>query len=158
MLSLVSTSVFALGLAAAAVTDVRERRIPNVLTVSAVVAALVLAALEGWGSLGAALLGAAAGLAIGVVLFAVGVVGGGDAKLMAVVGAFLGAAALPRALLFIALAGGGLALLTLLAGALLPKPVPAQRGDVRSAGRLSVPYGVAIAAGALATAFLQGGL
>src|SRR5437660_8307386 len=91
----------------ASVSDVRTRRIPNVLTFGAAAAALVyLFAAHGW--LGLA--GAGEGWAVGVLLFfpffALGGLGAGDVKLLGAMGAWLG----PRAVFWVAvyasLAGG----------------------------------------------------
>lgn len=78
----------------AAATDVRARRIPNWLSVSLALSGLVLS----FTRLGAlspkqSALGLAAGLGIGFVLFTVGAWGAGDAKLVAGIGAWLGAVA-----------------------------------------------------------------
>jgi prepilin peptidase CpaA len=80
------------GLIAAAITDLRERRIPNVLTLSLLASGLCRGAMLGsWGGLGHASLGMLAGAAIPLLLFAISALGGGDVKLMAAVGAWVGA-------------------------------------------------------------------
>jgi len=76
----------------AAVVDVRQRRIPNWLTLLMIATGLT----HGWIAHGAdglftSLLGLLAGASIPFVLFAIGAMGGGDVKLMAGVGAWLGA-------------------------------------------------------------------
>jgi prepilin peptidase CpaA len=73
------------------VVDVRTRRIPNILSGTAVLAGLALNALHfGFGGL----LGSVGGLVatVGVLLFpfALGGIGGGDVKMMGAVGALLG--------------------------------------------------------------------
>ena len=70
--------------------DVRERRIPNWLSGTALVAALVAALLDGGIGLSAAGLGFILGGATFLVPFAVGAVGAGDVKFIAVAGAWLG--------------------------------------------------------------------
>jgi prepilin peptidase CpaA len=158
---------------AAALHDVRTRRIPNGIAFAGVLAALALrlaagpdAALEG-------LLGALIGLAVGFALFALGVFGGGDGKFLMAVGAFLGHRQLLGAMVVIALVGGVLALFeaarrgvlgaalkrtgwTMLhlgtLGRLGWRPRGAPVGGA-SAEAFSVPYGVAIAAGAVITWF-----
>ena len=86
-------------------------------------------------------------------MFAVGWIGGGDAKLFAVVCLWLGLAPMPVFLLVTALAGGGLAVLLLNARSAWIRPhlngAPAWLGRLTTPGA-DVPYGVAIAAGALA--------
>ena len=88
-------------LAWAAARDVANRRIPNWLTFS-LVAAGVGQSLTPAGTvpLGASVLGLLAGFGLTFALFAIGALGGGDVKLMAGVGAWLG----PGAALWVFLA------------------------------------------------------
>jgi Flp pilus assembly protein protease CpaA len=135
--------VAAAALAAALVSDVRERRIPNAVTAPAfaMVVALSVAA-GGWPLVASSLAGALVSAAPLLLAAVPGWVGMGDVKLMAVAGA---AAGLPRAvalLLFVSIAGGVQAVAHL-SWALL-------RGR---AGPRSVPYGCAIAAGSVASYF-----
>ena len=91
-------------------------------------------------------------LVLGVIMFAFGWVGGGDAKLFAACGLWLGASAAAPFLLWTALAGGVLAgglLLARNAAELAPGFGPAWARRLLAKGE-GVPYGVAIAAGALA--------
>lgn len=75
----------------AAVIDVRSKRLPNWLTVSAGVMALIFHTVTGGLSgLGGSLLGFAVGFSILFVLWLIGGGGGGDVKLMGAVGAWLG--------------------------------------------------------------------
>ena len=95
----------------ACVTDVRAARIPNALTLLGVVAGLVAHAVLPAGlGVGAALAAAAAGLVVFLPFFVLGGMGGGDVKLMAAVGAWLGWPAILTAALTIAIVGGGVAL------------------------------------------------
>jgi prepilin peptidase CpaA len=94
----------------ACVTDVRSRRIPNVLTFGAAAGAL------GFGLAGGGFAGlgwAAAGWAVGAVLFfplfALGGLGAGDVKLLAALGAWLGPGLALWVALSAAIAGGPLA-------------------------------------------------
>jgi prepilin peptidase CpaA len=156
-----------------AVVDARSRRIPNGLTATAVVMALALRALVGSGALVDGLLGAALALALLVPLFAMGGVGGGDAKLLVAVGAFLGPKGFIVAVLATAVTGGLMSLayavrrgvilpLLLHTGGLLKYVFTGGRGGERrtleSPGALSIPYGVAIAAGALFALWYGGGV
>ena len=78
---------------AAAISDLKTRRLPNWLNVSALVAAIVVhTAMNGLTGLGFSLLGFATGFGILFVLWLIGGGGGGDVKLMGAVGAWLGAA------------------------------------------------------------------
>jgi prepilin peptidase CpaA len=151
----------------AAASDLLTRRIPNVLTVAGVAAAPVLWAVVAGPSIAlASLVGAVLAFVVGAALFAAGVLGGGDAKLLMVAGAFLGPARLVPALLAIGIVGGILALVfALWSGRLfwtlervwhlsLHIVTLGRRGasyTVGSADALTVPYAVAIAAGSLAT-------
>lgn len=148
----------------AVVWDLRTRRIPNALTVSGFFAALVLRALPGGEALLAGVLGGLIGLALTFPLVLMGGLGGGDAKLLAAVGAFLGPANLPLALFVTALVGGAMALALavhrralgetlrharVLAGSVAMR-TPATARNLTTPGALTIPYGVAIGAGALA--------
>jgi prepilin peptidase CpaA len=124
---------------------------------------------------GPALLDGVAGLAVAVLLalppFALGFLGGGDVKLLGAVGAFLGLGRLPGALAFVALTGGGLALLEAARQHALKRALANTYGFARDwmlfaragvaarwqqPGTMSVPYGIAIAIGTLAWWFLEG--
>ncbi len=76
----------------AAVVDVRTRKIRNVLTVALAVAGLTQSFFPaGTVTPGAAGTGLAVGFGLGLVLFLLGGLGGGDVKLLAAVGTWLGA-------------------------------------------------------------------
>ena len=141
--------VFVAGLLDAAVSDLRAFRIANrspLILLAAFVPAAVAAGF-GWQDW-LYHLGAGLGLlVIGAVLFFRGVWGGGDAKLLPAVAVWAGPGGLPRLLVVMALVGGVLAVLALVAGRVPLGP----SGVVRAWGeRLAkaghVPYGVAIAA------------
>lgn len=165
-LALLHGVAFVTVMAAALVQDVRERRIPNRLTGPALLLALVLGGFHARGLPTDALLGAGAGLAVSLPLFALGGLGGGDAKLIAVVGAFLGPSLLVDALVATAIIGGVMALVVAWQkGMLLPVFVRTKnlavylitfgrfgrrRSMLESRPDLTVPYGVAIAVGSVA--------
>jgi prepilin peptidase CpaA len=98
--------------AIAAVCDLRTGRIPNALTLGALLAGLAFSAVDGagWGLL-TSLAGCAVGLAVLLPIFAFGGMGGGDVKLLAALGAWLGPLGALRAALAASLAGGVLALM-----------------------------------------------
>jgi len=76
----------------AAYIDGKQLRVPNWLTFSMVLSGLVYSTWAGgWAGLGDGLLGMVVGLACLLPLYAVGGMGAGDVKLMAGVGAWLGA-------------------------------------------------------------------
>ena len=95
----------------ACVTDLRTRRIPNVLTFGAALGAFLYQfAGGGVEGLGDAALGWLVGAAIFIVPFALGGLGGGDVKLLAALGAWLGPADVVFLALYAGLAGGVMAL------------------------------------------------
>ena len=111
-----------------------------------------------------ALAGAILALMVSFPLVILGGLGAGDAKLLAAVGAFVGAGGLLPVLVYGAMAGGVLGILSLLRrGALFGVLVnmknlvlwgvtlgrKGHRVTLQSLGAETVPYGVAIAAGAL---------
>ena len=98
------------GLGTAAVIDIRHRRIPNVVCVATAIAGLTLATV---GISGITVTSALAGLAYGFLMMLPGHVfratGAGDVKLFAAAGTLLGSGRIVRAFLFVAIAGGVLA-------------------------------------------------
>jgi prepilin peptidase CpaA len=109
--------------------------------------------------------------ALSLVFYALRAIGGGDVKLLAGVGAFLGSAEILGALGLIAVLGAGYALLTVSLRGLLPLLVfntldlikswltlgragPIQK--LESANALTIPYGVPIALGTLIWWFGEG--
>lgn len=76
----------------AAYIDGKQLRVPNWITYPMVIAGLFYNAwIGGWGGLGSGLLGMMVGLACLLPLYSVGGMGAGDVKLMAGIGAWLGA-------------------------------------------------------------------
>lgn len=120
-LSHIPTLLLCALLAAAVWHDVRARRIPNAVVFPGMLAALALQALlpAGAGLFGAhagglglasALGGLGLGLAVLMPLYALRLMGAGDVKLLAMVGAFVGAGQILSVALATLLAGGVLAL------------------------------------------------
>jgi len=105
-------TVAVLGVAFVAVFfDVRVRRIPNLLTLGATLAALVYAGVHGgWAAMETAALGWCAGAALFFPFFALGGMGAGDVKLLAAIGAWVGPADSAWVAMFGAMAGGVLGL------------------------------------------------
>ena len=90
-------AVFGTILLGIAMTDAREYLIPNEFTLGGLVIGIVFAAVSGFGGLATALLGAAVGFGLlwlvavaGTWVFREEAMGGGDIKMMAMVGAFIG--------------------------------------------------------------------
>jgi prepilin peptidase CpaA len=156
-------AVFLTVLLLASWSDVRSRRIPNLITVAGMLAGLAFHAARGVGPFGAGVLGLGLAFLLALPFFLKGALGGGDAKLLMVVGAFFGPVDFLYAGLAIALAGGGLALYEAARqGALRPVLASCGRlvfwwvstagrhsGGVPSARRLVVPYGLAISIGSV---------
>jgi prepilin peptidase CpaA len=104
----------------ACVTDLRSRRIPNVLTFGAALAGLLYGGwTDGWSGLGSAALGFLVGGVAFIVPFALGGLGGGDIKLLAAIGAWLGPSGAIWLVLYTGIAGGVMALVVALASGYL---------------------------------------
>ena len=163
----------AVGIALIAVFwDLRTRRIPNVLTFGAALAAfLVHGAVGGWSAAGLAVLGWVVGAAMFMPIFALGGMGAGDVKLMAALGAWVGPAAVVWVALFTGIAGGAIALVvaagsgylrqafTNIWGLLMywriagPRPAPELTLSTHRGPRLA--YAVSILAGLMVTLWLR---
>jgi prepilin peptidase CpaA len=156
---------------AAAWWDMKAGRLPNAITVTGLAAALILRAPLGVESLLQGVGGFALAFGVSVVLYALRAIGGGDVKLLAAVGAFLGSAEIVGALALIAVLGAGYALLSLTWKGLLPLLVfntlelvkgwltLGRAGAIRkleSPGALTIPYGIPIAVGTLIWWFGEG--
>ncbi len=167
----VTSAAFVAVMALAAILDLRSRRIPNALTVMGAATALVLRAPQGWESLGYGVLGLGLALLLTVPFFLVKAMGGGDVKLMAAVGAFMGPVELIGACLLIGLLGGLVALFEAVRrGALrtvlvnvaymmirLVSPVRRELSPtLTDPEAMAIPYGVPIAIGALGWWFWGG--
>ena len=157
---------------AAAVFDVRSRRIPNLLTGPAMLAGLALhLGTGGWREM---LSSFAALLLCGAVFLffhLAGGMGAGDVKLIAAEGCILGLANAPSLLVLTAIAGGVLAVAYAWKHGRLRQTCGnvaaltahhAQKGltphpelNVRNADTLRLPYALAIAAGCILTVSLQ---
>jgi prepilin peptidase CpaA len=146
--------VLPLLLAIAAGWDLASFTIPNFLSLILLVlfAVFALAAHLSLPAIGWHLLAGLAGLFIGFALFALGWIGGGDAKLFAAVALWLGFHDMaPYAV--VASVFGGVLTLALMAMRQLPLPgILARQGWISRLhdARSGIPYGVALAAGAFA--------
>jgi prepilin peptidase CpaA len=152
----------------AAVFDLRFRRIPNWLVLTGICVGFALNGfLFGLHGLGRAGLGFAVAAAIYVPLFALRAMGAGDVKLMAAAGSMTGASNWFAVFLITAIAGGIIALGVLffrgglrravlnvlsILGALIRFRAPFRERpelDVADSRAVTMPHGVAIAAGSL---------
>ena len=159
--------IFLAILVAAAVSDARRNLIPNRVTSTALLLGLAFGLLQG--ALWATLAGAGLGLLVTLPLFALGAIGGGDGKLLMGIGAFLGPAGLVSAAIYAGIAGGFMALLEAgRRGKILPLLSRmwnlvvflltfGRHGENSVKGNpesITIPYGLALAAGAVAAWFL----
>ncbi len=147
----------------AAVTDLRVRRIPNVLTAALAFAALAVHFAAGWTSLLVAVATMTAVTLLGFAAFSLRWLGGGDVKLLAASAAMLGFPDCVSFLLYTAIGGGIFAIFVALCSgrlravltsiALVVRPL-VYRGtaSIAPAQTTRLPYAVAIAAGAVAVA------
>jgi len=155
-------------LSVAVVTDLKDRRIPNWITVPGLLAGLIAGALMEGGVPVAALSGAVIAFLVSLPVFVLGGFGAGDVKLFTAVGAFVSAGGLVSVVVYGGLAGGILALanaarrgallgLLLNTKNLLVYGVTGGRAGVRidleSSPAHAVPYGVAIAVGTVLSWF-----
>ena len=147
----------------AAWSDLRTRHIPNSITVSGAVVALLLHAF--YGGIGGAmqsLTGAVLGLAIFFAFYAAGGMGAGDVKLFGAVGAFAGPQALVLIFVFTGLLGGIAAVALAVWHGRLGHTLARTRALLVDAGQtrapapdaLRLPYGAVIAGGTLVSIFV----
>ncbi len=156
-------------LVVAAVIDGYKLKVPNWLTFPFVISGWVFGAyIGGWAGLGESLLGTGVGLALLLPAYAIGGMGSGDVKLLAGVGAWVGAETTFYAFCVSAVVGGVIAVaMVLLRGnwrkhshqlvAIVheiltianPKELSAIAAERKSSMRL-LPYGIPIAIGCIA--------
>lgn len=153
MVPLIFLSAFPAALIIAALNDIYEFKIPN--WVSIVLFCAYFAAGLGLGA-GADILVegailACAALVAGFALFALRIIGGGDAKLLAACAPWIGLSALGAFLVYVALAGAALAVALVVFRRMPALPIYAQAPWLLRLHQRpkDIPYGVAIAAGGL---------
>jgi prepilin peptidase CpaA len=137
--------LLAIVLIAASLSDIRTRKIPNWTVLAAMALFVPWALLDQENTVLSALAACLVAFLISFPLYLFRLMGAGDSKLLAAVSLFVGLDHLPRLLLFVALAGGVIAIVSLVS-----RPTRALvmfqlrgKGDF---GR-GIPYGVAIAIG-----------
>lgn len=153
MITLLAQTLLPFLVIAAGISDFLTLRIPNWLNVLIALAFFPLAFATGmtgmeilWHCLAAVIV-----LVVGFGLFSAGFIGGGDAKLLAAAALWIGWAQLPPFLVFTAIAGGVLVIL------MKAWQMFRLEGEVHEIGwakrlfafKMDLPYGVAIAAGAI---------
>lgn len=153
MIHILALAAFPALVILAALRDLTSYTIPNWISV-ALLALYPLAVVSAGlpiGAIGLALAAGGVALLAGIAMFALGWIGGGDAKLFAAATVWLGWPAAAPYVIWTALAGGGLAVLLLWSRKVAQ---PAARRGPAWFGRLmtpggDVPYGLAICFGAL---------
>ncbi len=107
--------IVAAGTGAAAIVDLKTRRVPNALTMSIAAAGIALAA-TGFGpvGLGASIAGCVLGAALMLPGHVLGATGAGDVKLLAAAGTLLGPGLTAKAFAATAIAGGVIAIIVAL--------------------------------------------
>jgi prepilin peptidase CpaA len=153
-ISILLLAIFPAAVIFAAIRDLTTFTIPNWISLVLIVAFFPIALISHLplASLGASVIIGVLALALGVAMFAVGWIGGGDAKLFAASALWLGWPALLPFLMWTGLAGGALAVTLLWSRKLAnhyPSAGPAWFGRLMTPGG-EAPYGVAIAIGGLA--------
>lgn len=144
--------VFPAAMIFAAMSDLTTMTIPNRVSIALAAAFVLVCPLAGLPlqDIGLHVAAGALMLVIGIVLFAGGILGGGDAKLMAAASLWVGFPLLLQFVMWVALAGGLLAIAILLLRRIpadkLKGPAWLHRLNNKEQG---IPYGVAIAVAAL---------
>ncbi len=129
--------ILAAMLVIAATGDLRTRRIPNKLNLAIALLAVPFWVLSGyalWPDVATQLAVAAGVFLFFALLFQVGMMGGGDVKLLAALGLWLPLASVVKLLVIMSIAGGVLTIALLV-----------RHRAKKTGGKLEVPYGVAIA-------------
>lgn len=165
-LSIVGGVCFTTGLAAASVTDVRSRRIPNKLVLAMALLGVAFSVISLSFSVGASrsLLSGVIGFALWIPFYALRMLGAGDVKLFAAASCWLAPSQVFAAALMSALAGGVLSVIGLvLAHGLgltafriahgLRDPKMLATPLAVPAGRRTLPYGLAMTVGLILVAW-----
>jgi prepilin peptidase CpaA len=153
MIAFLSVTVFPLLMIIAGAGDALSFRIPNWLTLLIAIVFFPMALLTGmaWADIGVHLMVGAAMFLAGFILFSLGLFGGGDAKLLAAAGLWLGWPHLMPFLVMTAFAGGVLALCVGVWAAVNQASEIKDGSLFRHLGSIkpNVPYGYAFAIGAI---------
>lgn len=166
-------AVLMISLAIASISDLLTRRIPNWLTVPGTLVGLGLHCwISGYEGFLTGILGLTTGFFLLFFFYLLGGMGGGDVKLLALVGSFLGPRLTFYAFVWMALSGGLLALASivyrkaflvtarnlksLVLGWVLRTGLAASQINLQNPSLIKLPYGVAIAIGTALAVYFQG--
>lgn len=145
-----NTALILLALAASWL-DVAFRKLPNWLSILTLVVGVAVTIVDaGPSALGSHLAHALLALLVGMILFRFGVVGGGDAKFYAAVASWFGLSAAAGLLLTVSLSGLLIFVGWFIWRRMRGKPV---RAPSSASNSDKLPYGIAIAAGAIVQYF-----
>lgn len=160
----------------AAIQDLRTKRIPNLLTMSAIVLGIIINVyFSGFNGFGNSFMGFLAGIGLLIIPFVLGGMGAGDVKLLAAIGALNGPFFVFYTFLYTAISGGVIALIiTMVRGrfylvafnafnALQNFTVSKMlKGDFAPAyivsSNIKFPYGIAFLSGTVITYLVGGNL
>lgn len=145
--------IFPAAMVFAGAIDLFTMKIPNqvsLVLIAAFIVAFPFAAFS-WAGLASHVGAGLLMLAVGISLFSLGFLGGGDAKILAVASLWLGLEQLPEYLVLVSVWGGLLVLAILIYRSIMPpmwlcRQDWAMRLHKRAGG---IPYGIALAAGGL---------
>ncbi len=161
--------VLATMLAIAVYVELKERRIPNWLTLTGMALGLLISYLHGTGAFWMSLGGLAIGFGFLFIFYVFGGLGGGDVKLMGAAGALMGADLIKPALFYTAFIGAFLAVMMVIwrkdfwmrIGWGLQRLAFWRKGEAQPLAPnvpVAVPYGMAIALGCLVALLARGGM
>jgi prepilin peptidase CpaA len=168
-----SNSLLIILLIICVITDVQKRKIYNSVLLPFLLAGLVIhTLLDGISGFSFALAGTGVGFGVLLIPYLLGGMGAGDVKLLAVIGALKGMSFVLMAALYMALAGGVMALVIILFQKGMKKRLfhiasflHGMRHGIKvplmsdsEVLKTTYPYGIAIAAGAIYQIFRSGGI
>lgn len=142
----ITLGAVALAIIWSAVSDIRAYIIPNWTSILITASFLVASIFTPYAPLVAGLLSGAGVLLLGLAVFALGWMGGGDVKLFSALALWSGPSRLGAFTLVTSLAGVALALFML---SPLRRLAPTASDEARSTARQPMPYGVAIGVGGI---------
>lgn len=141
---MMGTIVFGTMLTAAAISDIRQLRIPNLIPMLMVAGFILQVSFGDLRGIGGHLLAMLVTLALLIPLFAINVLGGGDVKLLAAAALWLGMADLPLLMVGVAVLGGLFAAIWLPLRWVVTRTLPGDTLPASLRRDAALPYGVPI--------------